>query len=423
MSKFWDDLLAREDEIRAEFEIMWERAGSGPITQEDAIKTLKLLYERSHLDIYHNMRPEYRKYFPTKQGNRNRLKNVQDLWWVDHGTAGVNGWGTLGWFSSMPRTHAKKFSDKTKAKAYAKRRKGKVKEKKGKYIVTWKGLACAVTHFVVFANGLPFMLLPLNDGCWGEPMRNGDGIHVEMVNALVCKLKGHYWHYWAGRIPQKVLDVQKPEQLEKPFRGATHMMPYTWEQVITDIKLKRLCVAATQTKVDDKWGMRMHPDRMSDHTDWRRSKYDMGPLWPKDLVNQAAFDTHPIEEYSFVQLFVKAPGMDAVADSEELEQAYLDAAKAEDIDHDLHDDDTTIDSVMDIQNVLIRIYGDDILPRYGADGAMGAETTGAVKWFQRDWNRYQREDQIKVDGVPGVETLARLKKAVALDARFPTTQP
>ena len=201
------------------------------------------------------------------------------------------------------------------------------------------------------------------------------------------------------------------------------MMPYTWEQVITDIKLKRLCVAATQTKVDDKWGMRMHPDRMSDHTDWRRSKYDMGPLWPKDLVNQAAFDTHPIEEYSFVQLFVKAPGMDAVADSEELEQAYLYAAKAEDIDHDLHDDDTTIDSVMDIQNVLIRIYGDDILPRYGADGAMGAETTGAVKWFQRDWNRYQREDQIKVDGVPGVETLARLKKAVALDARFPTTQP
>ncbi len=414
MSKFWDGLLAREADIRAEFEIMWARAGSGSITQGDAVKTLKLLFERSHLDIYHEMRPEYRKYFPTKQGNRGRLKKVMNLWWVDHATAGINGWGTLGWFSSMIRNHAKKFSNEAKAKAYARRKKGKVTAKRGKWVVTWKGLACAVTHFVVFANGMPFMLLPLHDGCWGEPMRNGDGIHVEMVNPLVCKLKGRDWHYWAGKIPQKVLDVQKPEQLEKPFRGATHLMPYTWEQIVTDIKLKRLCIAATE---------RMHPDRMSAHTDWRRSKYDMGPLWPTDLVNQAAFDTHPIEEYSFVQLFVKGPGMDVVADSEEMEQAYLYAAKAEDIDHDLHDDDVTIDSVMDLQNVLIRIYGDVILPRYGADGDMGNETTTAVKHFQADWNRSNREDALKVDGVAGVETLLRLKKTVEQSNNFKMTQP
>jgi hypothetical protein len=423
MNAFWKDLLDREDEIRAEFAEMWEKAGAGPITQEDAVKTLQLLYDRSHLDIYLNMRPEYRKYFPTKQGNRNRLKKVQNLWWVDHATAGVNGYGTLGWFSSMPRTHAKKFSDKAKAQAYAKQRKGKVKEKKGKWVVTWTGLACAVTHFVVFTNGLPFMLLPLDDGCWGEPMRNGDGIHVEMVNPLICKLKNGQWNYWAGKIPQTMLDVQKPEQLEKPFRGATHMMPYTWEQVVTDIKLKRLCIAATQTYENGKWDMRMHPDRMSQHTDWRRSKYDMGPLWPFDLVNQAAFDTHPIEEYSFVQFFVRAPGMDDVADSDEVEMSYLHAAQDENVDHDLHDDDVTIDSVMDIQNVLIRIYGDEILPKYGADGDMGNETTGAVRWFQKDWNRNNREDQIKVDGIPGVRTQARMKKAVALGAKFQTTQP
>lgn len=423
MSKFWEDLLKRETEIRAEFEEAWEAAGAGPITKEQAERTLKLLYERSHLDIYHEMRPEYRKQFPTVQGTRNRLKNVKNLAWLDHATAGINGYGTLGWFSSMMRNHAKKFSDKGKATAWAKYKKGKVTEKKGKFIVTWEGLACAVTHFVVFANGTPFMLLPLNDGAWGEPMRNRDAIQVEMVNPLICKLKNGAWHFWAGVIPQKVLDVQKPEQLEKSFRGATHMMPYTWDQVVTDIKLKRLCIAATQTEVDGKWGMRMHPDRMSVHTDWRRSKYDMGPLWPKDLVNQAAFDTHPIEEYSFVQNFVKGPGMDAVADSEEMEQAYLYAAAAEDIDHDLYDEDTTIENTTDVQNVLIRVYGDVILPRYGADGDMGYETTTAVRHFQQDWNRNFRDDLLKVDGVPGVETCARMKKALDLNNGFTTSQP
>jgi hypothetical protein len=287
-----------------------------------------------------------------------------------------------------------------------------VTEKNGKFIVSWKGNAGASTHFTVFIDGTPFMLIPLTDGCWGEPKRNGDGIHVEMVNPLICKRKADRWHFWAGPIPHHIIESgQTPERLDTPFRGVTCMMPYTWQQVVTDIKLKRLCIAATE---------RLDRDRMSQHTDWRTTKYDMGPLWPMDLVNDAAFENYPIEDYSFVKQFVSAPGADVVADPDEIEKAYL-YAEDPNIDHDQHDEDTTIDSVKEIQLALVQLYGPAILPKYGADGDMGNETTTAVRHFQADWNRNYADDKIKIDGVPGVQTCGRLEKAIA--SSFSTTQP
>jgi hypothetical protein len=411
---FWDDLKNRAQEIKDRFTFLWAQAGMRMLTQAEAQETLQVLWEHSHLLIMEHM-SGYMKYFPTKQCYPGKLKNVEDLWWVDHATAGVNGWGTLGWFSSKPRKHSKKFETKASAEKYAKRRKGKMTEKDGEYIVTWTGYAGACTHFVAFADGTPFYLVKIEDGCWGEPKRNGDGIHIEMVNALVCRLKDGLWHFWAGPLPQKVLDVQQPVALDKKFRGATHMLPYTWDQVITCLKLKRICVAATG-------GIhgRMHPDRMSQHTDWRTTKFDMGPLWPFDVCNSAAFEGLTIEDYEFVQQFVKAPGADRVVDPEELEQL---AAYAEDPEqeHDLWDEDDSIDSTKEIQEVLVKIYGDKALPKFGPDGFMGLETTTAVRHFQEDWNRNNPDDRIKVDGVPGTQTCKRLEKALELGTQFQTT--
>lgn len=403
---FMGDLKKNADVIRAQYTPLWQAVGETAISPVIAKEMLELLWQRSHLDILeHN--PAVAKYFPTKQCYPGRLSKGQNLWWVDHATAGINGWGTLMWFSSAPRKHARKLASKAAANAYARHRQGTVKEKGDKFIVTWTGLAGASTHFVIFPDGTPFYLVKIEDGCWGEPKRNGDGIHVEMVNALTVRFSKGSWKYWAGKIPEKLIQAQPPTDLEVPFRGATHMQPYTWEQVITNIKLKRLCAAATQ---------RLDPDRMSQHTDWRESKFDMGPLWPFDLCNQAVFENFPIEDYSFVQQFVRAPGMDLVVDLSEIEESVLRETEANDpeVEHDLFDEDNTIDTVLEVQETLISLYGPGCLPKYGADGDLGKESTTALKVFQADWNRNRPADRIKVDGIPGTATCGRMEKALAL---------
>ncbi|MBU1891259.1 hypothetical protein KJ782_07315, partial [Patescibacteria group bacterium] len=60
------------------------------------------------------------------------------------------------------------------------------------------------------------------------------------------------------------------------------------------------------------------------------------------------------------------------------------------------------------------------LPQYGADGDLGPETCGAVKRFQRDWNKNKPYDQIAVNGVPDAQTCARLEEALVAE-NFRTT--
>lgn len=390
--------------IREEFATLWEAAGSGALAPEQAQKTLNLLYDRTHLDILEKL-SDYADFFPTPQCYAGRLLKVRDVWWLDHATAGINGWGTLRWFSGKPVSHTERFTDRAAADAVAKKRKSKVVEKDGAFFVSWTGLAGACTHFIAFADGTPFMLLRITDGAWGEPKRNGDAIQIEMVNALVCRLKGLDWCFWAGKIPPALVAIQPPEALEKPFRGATHMMPYTWQQIITNIKLKRLCNAALPD--------RMARSRMSQHTDWRESKYDMGPLWPLDLCNDAAFENYPIESYSFMQQFVQAPGADAIVDLSELKELErLAGSDKPDEDVNRWDHDETIDNTTEVQQALVDLYGPAALPKYGVDGDMGAETTNATRHFQEDWNRNHSTDRIRIDGVPGIETRKRLARAL-----------
>ena len=419
--EFWNALKKNAEEIYDEWSALWPAVGTGAISQKDALHLLEVMWKRSHLDIMEHI-PAYKPFYPTKQLNTGRLKKVENLWWVDHATAGVNGWGTLGWFSSKQRDHAKKFSSGDEAIAYAKRRSGLAQPKGDKWVVTWKGYAGASTHFVVLLNGLPFYLVNLDDGCWGEPKRNGDGIHVEMVNPLRVTRKKDDWYFWAGPIPKHILEIQHPAELDKQFRGCTHMLPYTWEQVITNIKLKRLCVAATE--VD---GVpRMARDRMSQHTDWKATKLDMGPLWPFKICNDASFENFPIEDYDFMKQFVNHPDMDPVADPEEVLAATLHEAKDPDSayqGHDILDADESIDSTIEVQKALLALYGPTVLPKYGADGSMGKETTVAIRKFQENWNRIIPKNRLSVDGIPGVFTCASLTQALLLHSagNFPTT--
>jgi hypothetical protein len=412
--EFWDKLLSEDEAaIRQEYDDLWQKAGAGPISKEQAERTLDLLFKRSHLDLHAKGLGDV---YPTEQGGPwGKLAQAEHLWWVDHATAGVNGWGTLSWFSSKKRDHTRKFDTESDARAhYGSRKEGaKVFEKSGKWYVTWKGYAGAVTHFVNFFNGTPFYVVKIKHCCWGEPRRNRDGIHIEMVNPMVCRLKNNRWHFWAGPIPQKLLDAGlTPVEVEPPFRGAKTMMPYTWSQVVTNIKLKRLCIAATG---------RMDRDRMSHHTDWRKTKFDMGPMWPRQLIDDAAFDTMPIEEYDFIKHFVVAENADDVVDLAELKAIETGVYDNYDMDDQTPADEIDIDSTVALQNALIVLYGAAALPQFGADGDLGPETTKAVKHFQTNWNKNQPADQLLVDGIPGVQTCGRLEKAVAMGQRFVVT--
>ncbi|MGD9209294.1 MAG: peptidoglycan-binding domain-containing protein [Desulfobacteraceae bacterium] len=402
-------LLGSEEKIRVTFDWLWTLMGDRTPTAEKAQEILKTLYDRSMLDILQQV-PEDAKYYPAKQGYRGRLKDVKSLWWVDHATGGVNGWSTLSWFSNRLQNHVKSFTDFDDAVCYARRRKSRVVKKYGKYFVAWKGYSNAITHFVVFPDGTPFMLLPLEDGCWAEPKRNGDSIQIEMVNPLIVTRRGTTWEYWGGKLPTTFVEKQPPELLATPFRGAKYMAPYTREQMISNIKLKRLCMAATNG--------RMSHTRMSQHTDWRERKYDMGPLWPFDLCNQAAFERYPIESYNFLQNYPTL-GIKHCEDSTGYSALFAAAEDATN-NHDTYDSDESVVYVKKVQKALVELYGLNILPRYGVDGALGDETTEAVRRFQGDWNtgvfkskKFRNVIQpIKVDGVPGVVTYEKLKTAL-----------
>lgn len=421
MSKFWDDLLGEDTvAIREEYDELWELAQEGGvIPQEQAQRTLTLMFSRTHLDI-RSMDPGNVHHFPTEQGGPwNKLVEMKRLWWVDHATAGVSARGTLGWFSSKRRTKTKSFTSHAEAEAFAWRVKSnRVIEGNGVWIVHWKGYAGAVTHFVVDMNGIPYYILDIKHRCWGEPRRNRDGIHVEMVNPLVCHKKGNDWHFWAGKIPDVMLNRgQIPVDLDKPFRGANYMMPYTWSQVVTNITLKRICIAATG---------RMDRFRMSEHTDWRKSKYDMGPLWPRKLINDAAFENLPCTEYDFMKQFVNADGQDDIVSPKEL--IAIEDGNYDLLSPELHvnrgvdtlelSEEHDIPTVRDIQLILIDVEGPGILPVYGADGFDGEETRIATLQFQRDWNHNKPTDTIDVDGIAGVETLQRLREAAEMGPSF-----
>lgn len=374
--KFWELVKNKGAAAGGKCGEAWEIAQERSLTQEEAIACLNQLFIYSHYRIKKHSNA-LAKYYPTKQLSRNKLKNLDDLWWTDHFTAGISRWSTLNWFSSN------------------KTRKGK--DGKMKY----NG---ASTHFVCGYHDLPFYIIPLMHGAWHEPRRNKDSISIEMVNAGGLKLKDNKWHFWARALPQALVQELPPVMLDKPYRGKKAMQPFTKEQITNSIILKRVVIAAL--------GGRLEEDRMSQHSDWREGKSDMGVLWPYDEVNDAAYAADPIPELDFIQnyedfldeegeIWNEADGWDK---HDELDNPEYGQGTPTHDDDDDDDDDGFFDTD-DVQRALVKKgYNVKI------DGKMGPQTRRAVKQFQTDWNKAHPSDRIKVDGIAGPATCQRLQK-------------
>jgi N-acetyl-anhydromuramyl-L-alanine amidase AmpD len=373
---FWALVTKEHEAAQERVDKVWAKVGETAITQEEAVQCLNDLFICSH----HRIRTANKgmaKYFPTVQHNKNVLKKVKDLWWTDHFTAGVSALSTLNWFSSK-----------------------KVKKKSGKM-----GYPGASTHFIMPHHGQPYYIIPLMHKSWHEPRRNNDSLSIEFVNAGKLVQHDGEWCYWPKKytqpLPENMVQVLPPVRLDVPFRGAEVMQPFTRDQLINAIKLKRIVIAALPG--------RLAPERMTQHQEWRSGKTDMGPLFLYEEINDAAFDGIPIEEMPEILRYEAE--LDEVGEILDIE----DESENPEIGFDTptHDHDepnpNNVMSITEVQEHLVKLN----LNPGKIDGKFGPATKDAVKRFQQRWNIQHPDNELTVDGKPGPQTCACLRKALA----------
>lgn len=371
---FWKKVATDGDNAEKRFKAAWQLLDEVVPTQEEAAAVLDDLFLYTHKRIKEHSSSVAQNY-PTTQFYKNRLTTQKHLWWVDHFTAGISEWSTINWFSAA-----------------------KVKKKNGKM-----GLSGASTHFVMGYNGEPFYLVPLMHGAWHEPRRNMDSISIEHVNAGGLTLKDDGWHYWARQLPVDLVVALPPVHLGESFRGVKAMQPFTLAQIVANIKLKRLVVAALPA--------RLSLERMSEHEDWREGKTDMGPLWPREACNGASFGREPLPELAFLQ----AEGYDGTVKAFELfdgkdDEADVDLSNSPSYGFDTPTADE--DAPNEKQHTVSEIQQQLVSKGYTVvvDGEYGPKTAAAVRHFQNDWTKKNRKDPLKEDGIAGPQTLVRLFK-------------
>jgi N-acetyl-anhydromuramyl-L-alanine amidase AmpD len=374
---FWALVKATGDAAKQRFLAAWEKVGSGKVLKDtEAQKALNDLFLYSHQRI---QAKGLEKFFPTQQCYPLALGTVQDLWWVDHFTAGINAWSTVNWFSSRKNANGK-----------------------------FNG---ASTHFISDHHGDPLYLVSLSNGAWHEPRKNKDSISVETVNAgrLFKNDKGN-WAYWAGEVPINLLNELPPTSITPPYKGAEYLQPFTLDQITTNIKLKRLVKMAL--------GERISSLRMSQHSDWREGKSDMGPMWPSDECNSGAFNEgmFPVDQLAIIQSFENSP----LNKPEKLEDhSKIDEDSAESPEYGVkiptHTDDEPDFGKHVLSVVEAKPHLDNLGFTSGPASIYDWAFKQAVSMFQAAWNHKKMdlapEAELKVDGILGPKTTKALLEA------------
>jgi len=243
---------------------------------------------------------------------------------------------------------------------------------------------------------------PIWHGAWHEPARNADSLSIELVNpgALVRTDTG--WKRAQGSLPDDMVLETPPMSINPPYRGAKALMPFTVDQAANLIRLKRIVLTLVKP--------RLIPERMTQHSVWRETKLDMGPLFPFNEVNRSAFEFVPVTQYDFIKRMAASLPRDAAVAALPNE----DAEEAKNTEHGFntptHDDDPDdqpkILSILEVQKILAGMG----LYRGNVDGVYGPQTKQAVASFQGKWNTKAPNDKkLSVDGVPGPKTCQALQ--------------
>lgn len=346
------------------FNKLWKHIGNKNISRNDANQIIDLMYSITHARIWSIGGTALSKYYPTPKRRIGELTDKQNLWWTFHSTGGVSEIPMISWFSGKAR---KQLPNGREA---------------------YRG---GSTHFAILHDGTPLCFIKPTDSAWHCQRRNRDSLSVELVNA--CGLKpdsngGFRW--WNG----KYTLPYEPEKTTK-WRGYEWWQPYDDRQIVSLIKLVKLCLYACGSKRFDR-------SRMCQHSDFNEHKIDCGPLFPFDMVVAEIFSNDVCGD-SNVDVSKISPGR--ISDETESEIRLM---PLHGFDNDsMPCDDTTLHgSIKRIQTMLYS-YG---LYLGKIDGIFGTRTKSAVQTFQLEWNRLNYKDPIKIDGIPGPETMKRLFK-------------
>lgn len=354
---------ARVQECTDIVNTLFAKAEETVLTQEEAVLALDSLAIDSHARLLREA-PKLKTVLPVLHYTKNKLAKVSSLWWMDHFTGGLNARSTVNWFATQPVS----------------------------------------THFVCDFTGRPYYIVPLMHGTWHEPRRNHDSVSIEMVNPGPLTQSNDTWRNYAGKIPYELLEQLPPVRLAKPYRGATALLPFTRSQVVNNLLLKRIVIAAMPG--------RFIPERMTQHSDWRATKCDMGPLWVLQQINTAAFERDPILEYDFIQTYDDGtPGYDYTIGLPDEDYTANPMYKADIEPHGL--EHVAPWDTRQVQEYLIKGWPPQA--RIEIDGDFGPQTKAAVMEFQRWYNKNHTAPnavQLTVDGIPGPLTLGAMQALI-----------
>lgn len=373
--KFWKRIDEEFTYADKSYKELYARVENQILPPDESADCLFSMFVLTHARI-RNYNKKLAELFPTVQSSGSLMGVSTGLWWLDHYTCGINHWNTLTWFSAARSADGK--------------------------------LHGASTHFVIGRHDEPFLIIPPTLRAWHEPVRNADSIAVEMSNpgALTRKpipsTPEQGWYYRAGsqwvRLPQELISELPPVGINPPYRGAENLLPFTLDQFIHNIKIKRLVAGALRGK--------LAPGRMSQHSAWRETKGDMGPLWPFEEINQIVWDNIPIQEQDFITRYG-----DALDDSKPflMEEEHDEHNEEYGKNTPTHDDDShaPLISIKDVQIALGNL-GFSLTP----DGKFGPRTQEAVRSFQQKWNFGHMDAALKEDGIPGPETCRKLAQVM-----------
>jgi N-acetyl-anhydromuramyl-L-alanine amidase AmpD len=343
---FWELVDDMAKDAAVQVEAFFSHAMEKKLTQEEAVSALDALFIDSHARIKKDKQQLVAVTPLSHQCNRDQLKTVDNLWWVDHFTGGINPYTTIN--------------------TYIQRK--------------------VSTHFILGFHKRPLYVVPLCHGTWHEPRRNKDSVGIEMVNPGALHQDHGVWHFWAGPLPLPLVQELPPVRLPVPYRGISALLPFTRDQIINNLLLKRIVIAAFPGK--------LIPERMTQHSDWRETKTDMGPIWPLQEINAAAFDSDPVLEYQFIQQYEDDPTAHWTTTHDD---------DHDDTDNPQYKEEETTKGLLewdtkDVQTFLVTQRHVNLK----IDGQMGPKTSQAIKEFQRQFN-------LKIDGIPGPQTLTAMQ--------------
>lgn len=216
-----------------------------------ALEFFKKLYEDSMLKIK-ELIPDYAEYWPTSQHYSSWIEGSPSGI-VDHFTASSTASSVLRWFSSYDQW----------------------------LIGSKKRASGACTSFLVDITGEIFCLLKFWEGeaDWHEPLVNRKFIGIEHVSCGELKEKDGEFYWWPKNWGSKYpfQETLSPLKLTSPWRGATYFQPYTTEQILSNISIKRALIAY--------YGSQLNVRNFIDHAVLRTDKMDMSPVWPLQQIN------------------------------------------------------------------------------------------------------------------------------------------